>query len=335
MTVIRSGYFALGLLTLLASGSSALAASETNYPLKIENCGRTVTFDKAPESAVTVGQSSTEILYHLGLADKISGTAVWFTDPLPQYEEVSNKIPRLADNDPSFESVIGAKPELVAAQFLWHVGPDGIVATPEQLSDLGINTYIAPADCAKDGKKQTSFEMQMIYDEITDLAAIFNVPDRGEKLIADLKAREAKAHDKISKAGLKELSAVFWFSSADLEIDPYVAGRGYAAEYVMKSLGISNVVDSSEEWPTVGWETIAKSDPDLVVIGKMTRRRFPADDWEVKQDFLKKDPVTSLMPAVQKGHVLAIDAHAMDASIRTIYGIEELADAVVGYGLNK
>lgn len=56
----------------------------------------------------------------------------------------------------------------------------------------------------------------------------------------------------------------------------------------MSTLGVKNVIDSQDEWPTVGWETIAKANPTVIVAGKMDRRRFPADDVDVKLDFLKK-----------------------------------------------
>ena len=61
-------------------------------------------------------------------------------------------------------------------------------------------------------------------------------------------------------------------------------------------LGLRNVVTSDEEWPTVGWETIARADPSVLVIARMDRRRFPADDVEAKLRFLKSDPVTSRTP---------------------------------------
>ena len=35
-----------------------------------------------------------------------------------------------------------------------------------------------------------------------------------------------------------ELSAAFWFSSAELAIDPYVAGKNGAPGYIMSALGI-------------------------------------------------------------------------------------------------
>ncbi|HCB1943994.1 TPA: ABC transporter substrate-binding protein, partial [Citrobacter farmeri] len=149
---------------------------------------------------------------------------------------------------------------------------------------------------------------------------------------ANLKAREAAAKNKI--AGMESnVSAVFWFSSADLQLDPYVAGKLGPAAWIAQTLGVKNVIDSAEEWPTVGWETIAKAQPSVIVLGEMSRRRFPADDWQVKMDYLKSDPVTQLIPAVKANHLPVIDVQTMNAGIRTIDGVEKLADALVEYGL--
>ena len=339
-TKSKRGVLCAAAALLAAIGTEAKAA-DTSYPLTLANCGRQVTFKKAPERAVSIGQSSTEILYLLGLQDRMVGTSVWIGPVIEGYEEANAKVERLADNDPSFESVVARKPDLVTAQFQWHVGPEGIVAKPEQFEELGVPVYTSPADCVGkdnsgggDGVRRTVFTMDLIYQEITELARIFNVEERGEKLVAELKAREETAKTKIASADGK-LSAVFWFSSAELDIDPYVAGKNGAPGYIMRALGIQNVIDSEEEWPTVGWETIARSGPTLIVAGKMDRRRFPADDVAVKHKFLESDPVTSLMPAVKKGHVVEMDAQAMNPTIRTIEGIEVLADAVEKTGLNQ
>jgi iron complex transport system substrate-binding protein len=128
---------------------------------------------------------------------------------------------------------------------------------------------------------------------------------------------------------------VFWFSSADMNIDPYVAGRKGGPAYMLDKLGIRNIVESDEEWPVVGWETIAKANPTLIVIAKMDRRRFPADDFEKKLEFLKSDPVASQMDAVKNNRIVVMDAHAMDATMRTVSGIEVLADALVDQGIAR
>ena len=88
------------------------------------------------------------------------------------------------------------------------------------------------------------------------------------------------------------------------------------------------MIKSNEEWPTVGWETIAKANPSLIIIARMDRRRFPADDYEKKLAFLKSDSVTKHMDAVKQGRIAIVDADALQASIRIADGMESIADAV-------
>jgi iron complex transport system substrate-binding protein len=335
--IITSFAFAVGL-----SAVAAPAFAATQYPLTIENCGQSVTFEKAPAKIVSIGQGMTEILFSLGLADRIAGTGVWVGPVLPQYAEVNSKIKRLSDNDPSFESVVGEEPDLVAAEFEWHVGTQGSVGKREQFSGLGINTYVAPADCVAkinadggDGVRKELFTMELIYQEIGELSEIFDIKDRGDALIADLKKREAEAVASVTDAAGKNLPVVFWFSSKELKGDAFIAGKNSAPAYILKTLGAKNVVTTEEEWPLVGWETISHANPSVIVIATMDRRRYAADDPAVKIDFLKTDPVTKELDAVKNERFVMMDAQSMNPTIRTIEGIETLAKGIKSFGLSQ
>ncbi|MGM0825019.1 MAG: ABC transporter substrate-binding protein [Pseudomonadota bacterium] len=323
--------------------AAQVMADATSYPLSLTNCGMEISIASAPERTVTVGQSATEILYSLGLADRVTGTSVWFNPVLPPFAEANEAIERIANDDPSFEAVVNKRPDLVAVQYEWHVGPTGSVASREQFHELGINTYIMPADCdtkdnstGGDGTRTAAFSTDSIYKGITELAEIYDVQDAGEALVADLVAREDRAIDLANSLELPEdLSAAFWFSSTDLGVSPFVAGRLGAPGYMMEKLGIRNVIASDEEWPTIGWESIARADPDVLVIARMDRRRFPADDIEAKREFLRSDPVTREMSAVKNNRIVEMDAHAMSATMRTIYGLESLAEALSTMSFNE
>lgn len=93
--------------------------------------------------------------------------AVWFGPVLPQYGAVNATIKRLATIDPSFEAMVGQSPDLVIAQYEWHVGPHGVAGTRDQFENLGIRTYIAPSDCVGkdnsdggDGMRTRPFTME-------------------------------------------------------------------------------------------------------------------------------------------------------------------------------
>lgn len=325
-------------LPCLLAGSvfTPLSAWANSYPLQMQNCGYAISLTKAPSSVVTIGQAGTEMLYALGLGDKVVGTSLWFNTVLSQFKTINDKVPRLADNDPSFESVIGKRPALVVSQFEWMVGKDGVVGTREQFHDLGIATYAMPSDCegknnlkGADGTRTAAYDVQALYKSITQLAQIFDVQSQGDRLVKDLRERQAKAVAKVKAAQQPNLSAALWFSSADLAIDPYMAGKNGVAGYMLQTLGLRNIVDSSEEWPTVGWETIAKANPSILVIARMDRRRFPADDYQKKLEFLKKDPVTQHMDAVKNNRIVIVDADALQGSIRLVDGMEQISDAVL------
>lgn len=313
-------------------------AAPTLYPLTIENCGSTLTFAHAPARTVTIGQAATEMLYAMGLSDQVVGTSLWFNDVLPVYQAANGKIERLADNAPSFESVTARRPDLVAVELEWMVGPQGAVGTRQQFHELKIPTYLMPSDCeakdnsvGADGTRLEAFRVDSLYKSIRQLAEIFDVQARGEQLITELKASLAKSTATAQTNAFKQASAVFWFSSPGLDLDPYVAGHKGVPDFMLNTLGLRNVVDSDEEWPTVGWETIAKANPTFLVIARMDRRRFPADDYQKKLEFLHSDPVTRNMDAVKNNRIIILDAMAMQASIRTFDGLETLAKAINSY----
>jgi len=319
---------------------SSAWAEDTTYPLTLENCGRSITFEKAPNRIVSIGQSNTEILLSLGLAEKMVGTGVWFSPVMKEFEAENAKIPRLADNDPSFESVVQQKPDFFTAQYEWHIGPNGSVGTRDQFADLKIPTYIAPADCVAkdnsgggDGVRLQMFTMDLIYQEILDLARIFDVNDRGEALVAKLKQRETAAIATASGAAGKNVTMAFWFSSPKIPGDSYIAGINGGAGYIMHILGAKDIIDLKDEWPLVSWERVTSANPTVLVIAEMSRRRYPADSAEAKRAFLKTDAVASQMEAVQKNRIITIDAQAMDPGIRTIEGVEQVAQGLKAFGL--
>lgn len=229
--------FVAGLgLTLAASlaGCSSEASEEPGataastadgFPMTITNCGRTSTIEEPPQRVVSLNQGSTEILLSLGLEDRMVGTATW-TDPvLESLAEANESVPRLADQAPSKERLLDAAPDFVTASFSNTFGTGGVI-TPDELTKLGVGSYLSPAECLKnnegdgDGERDGVLEIDAIFQEITELAAIFGVPERGEALVADLEQRMDRAEENAAAA---EVSALFWFANAESPTSPAAA----------------------------------------------------------------------------------------------------------------
>lgn len=309
--------------------AEAAAAGEggTEYPLTLENCGREITIESAPQRVASLDQNSTEILLSLGLEDRIVGTASW-TDPvLPSLADANDDVPRLADNAPTYEVLLGADPEFVTSSFGRHFNEEGGVASRDRLEETGIGSYLSPTDCEDGvsinggGTRTRPLTVDALHQEISELAAIFDVSDRGAELIAELDARAERALDGIDLEGA---SVAFWFADTKT---PYIAG-GFGAPSVLSSLtGMENVFsDIDDDWPATGWETFVDAEPQILVLGDLQRDRFPGDRLDDKIAFLESDPLTSTMRAVRGGCYVALHGAEMNPSIRYVDGLEKIRE---------
>ncbi|MFH8579254.1 ABC transporter substrate-binding protein [Streptomyces zaomyceticus] len=344
---VRSAVLSLaGALLLTTTGCGGGPAAPTSkdaggpakgFPLTLaDNCGQRVTVDRPPKRAVALDQGAAEIMLSLGLADRMVGTATW-TDPvLKGLEKENAKVPRLADRYPSFEKVLDAEPDFAAASFTYTLGKGG-VAPRERFEKLGVPTYLSPTDCVGkdnsgdgDGVRTAPLTMETVYGEIRDLARVFAVPERGEKLVAELKSRVVRA---TAAGDFGGVTVLYWFANAE---SPYMAGCCGAPGIVTNALGAKNVFDDTHaEWPQINWESVADRDPDVLVIGDLTRRSQSAESAAKKIEFLESDPVTRNMTAVRKKRYVLLSGQAMNPTLRTVEGVEKVAAALRSYGLAK
>ena len=322
--------------SILALGSAALAFSgaaahaETNYPLTIENCGQTVTFEQAPQNAVALGQNSAEIMLLLGLEDQMAATAFWPNAVLPEVSEANSEVEVLTVEFPTLESVLSKQPDFVAAMLTTLLGPDSKVAKRSDFEDLGIPTYLSPSACsttldASDayGSRDALWSMDLLYKEVEDLSRIFDVADRGDALIEDFKAREVTLRAQFAEN--EDLTFLFWFSSPSPADDAYLGGGNGPSGYIADILGGSNAITTEADWPAVGWEGIMAANPTVFVAAQVDRNRWDLDTADNKIEFLQSDPTVSQMEAVRNGRIVVMSGAAMNPSIRTLYGAEQVA----------
>ncbi|CAD5917949.1 MULTISPECIES: ABC transporter substrate-binding protein [Streptomyces] len=333
--------FAAGVVLLTACGGGTTNSSADGggdkadgFPLTLKNCGRTVTVKAPPQRAVSVDQGSTEILLSLGLADRLAATATWSDPVMKGLEKANEGVERISENRPSSEKVLDKEPDFLSASFASTLAKGG-VAPREQFEKLGVPTYISPADCVGkdnsgggDGARTAPLTMDSVYTEVRELSQVFGVPERGDALVKKLQARVAKATDGIdgSKASL-----LYWFSDSKA---PYLAGCCGAPGVITRELGAKNVFDDThDEWPQISWETVADRNPDVLVIGDLSRTMQTAESAEKKIEFLESNPVTRTMDAVKNRRYVLLSGQAMNPTIRTVEGLERVAAGLRDFGL--
>ncbi|WP_230989440.1 putative F420-0 ABC transporter substrate-binding protein [Devosia faecipullorum] len=301
------GYGALGfaVATMLVLALPAEAA--TTYPLEIDNCGVTVTFEKAPERVVTIKSTATELLLSLGLADNVVG--IGFQDaPLP--DNLATDLPVLAEKLPSQEVVLEAEPDFIYGGWESNFSADGAGERPT-LAQLGVNSYVAPAACRSVAPPKLSFDH--LFAEFAEMGLIFDRSEAAADLIAAQKAMLAALNP--DTRGLTAL----WYSSGTKT--PYVGAGNNAPAMIMEALGLANIYEDVDEgWTSASWEAIVDADPDVIILVDAAWNSAAQ-----KQKLLAENPITSKLDAVIHQRYLTLPFPAAEAGVRNVPAIVDMA----------
>ena len=168
------------------------AEDATEYPLTITNCGREVTFEKAPERVLILNGSSVaevETMIALGLEGSILANSQSYgaTDVDGMLEKIA-AIPTggltLNENyEVPKEQVLALQPDLVISTWAGGFTEAMGAATRDDLEAAGINSYVTPVNCAlgdpdaspEDVAKNEGQTYEASFELIEELGVIFDV----------------------------------------------------------------------------------------------------------------------------------------------------------------
>lgn len=260
-------------LCLAATATAGCGATVESSPKAAEssavtltNCGRKVTYDKVPERVVTNDVGITELMFALGLENRMAGFAMPddkgdLTD-VP-WKDGYQKVKWLSKDQLTKENVLDARADLVFAGWSYGFSDDGGF-TPDALKKLGIPSYILTESC-RNGRTDSSRgimpPLSALYTDLTNLGKLFGVEQRAAALIADFKKQIAAVHTKAPAKSPK----VFLYDSG--QGSPFTSGRYAAPDQIISGAGGVGVMhDVEDSWTTVGWESVVQRDPDVIVI---------------------------------------------------------------------
>ncbi|MGV8976578.1 MAG: putative F420-0 ABC transporter substrate-binding protein [Cellulomonas sp.] len=296
-----------------STASTSPSPTPTFSPETLDNCGMKVTITTPPRRVVTIKSTSTEMLLALGLQDRVVGTA--FADgPVPtQYATAAAAIPVLSDKIPGEEALLTSRPDFVYGGWESNFSADG-AGDRASLAALGIGTYVSPAACKEPGYQPSPLAFDDVFGEVREVASIFGVPDRADKLVATQQLQLAS----IEKA-VKATTALWYSSGSDT---PYVGGGIGAPQMIMDAVGITNIFEGVREtWTSVGWEQVVAADPDVIVLVDAS--------WSTaakKIAILEQNPATSQLTAVRDHRYLTVPFASTEAGVRNVDAAVSLSE---------
>jgi iron complex transport system substrate-binding protein len=308
------------------ASAPAPAAGAASPAATLTSCGLDLTVAAPPERAVTLEQGATELLLALGLGDRLAGTA-YLTDAVaPEYAEAYAGVPVLAAQYPTAEQLRGADPDFVYSMRASAFAPDA-VGERADLVGLGVPAYLSANDCEDPGLIADEAGFEQIFAEVTDLAAVFGVEDRGRALVAEQQAVLDEVTASAPDSGALDVAWIY----STINGAPIVAGGGGLPQTLTDLAGATNAfADLDAQWTETSWDQIAQRDPDVLVLADLSRG-MAGDSAADKEASLRDDAVTAQLSAVRADRLVAIPATEMDPSVRSIDALATLSGALVTF----
>lgn len=276
----------------------AVRAEEVRYPLQAkDDLGRDVTIAKVPERIVSLAPSNTEILYALGLGDRVVGV----TDYCDYPPEAKAKEKVGGFKDPSVEKVVALGPDLVLAT-------GGIQRqVVDQFEKVGVAVFVLDPHTV-DG----------VLGSVRTVARLAGIPDEGKRVADGLDARVKAVRDRTAALSPDDRPAVFH----EVWPDPLMtAGPGSFAHDMIELAGGRNVAaGAGQPYPPFSQEELVAADPAVIITP------FAETAQALAQG---KRPGWRTLKAVRDGRVVVVnqDLVARPAP-RLVDGLEAFARAI-------
>lgn len=291
----------------------------TEYPLEITTYGSdgkemTTTYEKAPEKVLAVYQGCIETMLALGLEDHLVATAGLDNEVPDEQKAAFSSVEYLDEFTPSLETVTMLEPDMI---FSW-----GSLFGEKTLGDAagwvekGTNTYMNSNTHPKDGDTAYNKTLENEYTDILNIGKIFDVQDKAEALVNEMKDTIESVKEQTS--GIEEKPTVLVLESYDDTFTNYNA-TSLGGDMVTQLGGVLANPDGG----SLGKEDVISANPDVIFVVYMP---YSGDDPEqVKQDKLSvilDDEAYASLDAVKNNRIVPIMLSEMYASAtRTQDGI--------------
>lgn len=301
---------------LLVSGCASTAAPGTagdaapGFPVTVDNCGISTTYDRPPARAVALNQHAIEMLLALGLENSMVGTSYLDDRILPEYQDAYDTVPVLAKEYPSYESLLGVDPDFVYGG--WDSAFDEKEGRGRQrLTDAGVHTYLNIEDC-----RSEPVAISTVDDEIRNIGTIFGVTARAEQQIEKLHGELAQSAAKLR--GVRPVRVAVYDSG---EATVFTSGGKGIGNLMIEAAGGVNVfADVPKVWGDVSFEQFADRAPEVIVI-------YDYGDQPVadKKRFLTEHPLLQHVPAVAQQRFAVLPLSSVVVGVRVGRAVDALA----------
>jgi iron complex transport system substrate-binding protein len=288
-----------GLVAGCKTKTTQEGAKETAaYPLAItDDVGRKVTVKKTPQRIISLAPSNTEILFALGLGNRVVGVTT-FCD-YPPGAKKKEKIGGF--KDPNLEKVIFLKPDLVLAT--------GGIQQPfiQELEKVGISVFVLHPK-----------NLNQVIEGINKVGKITGRLEESKRLTDAMSKTITDIKNKVASQRKKSRPKVF----VEIFSQPlYSAGTGTFIDDLIRVSGGKNIAaQAGSGYVVFSLENLLKEDPDVYMAVKGSMN---------DPGLLKKRAGFSDLKAVKNNRVYVVDDNLVSRpGPRIVQGLKQIAKSI-------
>jgi iron complex transport system substrate-binding protein len=263
-----------------------------------DDMGQEITIAKIPQRIVSHVPAITEILFALGLEERVVGVSDYC-----DYPEEAKLKPSVGNYyNPSIEDIVALDPDLVLT--------DGHSDSIKGLDNLGITSIVIdPKDI--DG----------ILKDIELLGKFTGTEKEAKKLIENMQQDMANILARVE--GTPKISVVYIFDATDPN-NPWAAGPGSFADSLINMAGGQNIAAQAQgAWIQLSIEEIVRSDPRVILIDAGMGTAV------ISKETLKEHPIWRGMTAVKQDTIYTVDSDLVNRpGPRIVQGMEGIAEII-------
>jgi len=223
----------------LSKKNAAPAAAPGKYTVT-DSRGVEVSFESVPEKIVSLLPSNTEIIYALGLGDKLVAVSTYCNYP----EEAKGKTQMDSGSKTNVEALIGLDPDIVLMGKMAQTD-----AQYKQLEEAGIKLIVTDANNIADA-----------YVMIEMLGKTFRVESKATALVDEMKKAFADIREQVKG---KPAGRVY-VEISPVQYGPWTCGKGTFQDELLTLVGAKNIFDDIEGWQKVSEEQVIERNPDFI-----------------------------------------------------------------------
>ena len=258
-------------------------AKATVYPLTVEDAsGAELTFEQAPQRIVSTSSSETEILFALGLGDRIYGVSDYDNYP----EEALSK-PKIGGvYDPNEEVLLATQPDLV----IGGISMQEDMAT--RLRQIGIKLYKTEPENVEDA-----------LAIILQLGVITDTQVKAEEIVAQMREDIRKVTEAAASIKDEDRKKVY------IEFAPgWTVGSGEFMDELITMAGGVNIAGTVVGWHLVNEEKIVQDNPDVILYAADL---IDYDSGNSLRDIIKKRSGWSTIKAIKEDQLIGLNEDIM------------------------